>query len=388
VIAYIRRVSLNMVRSRYWPFDARWAFFASLILVPSLVALAVWLYRPAGPLATTLTFPPLLLAVLLGLLPVALVILGGVTSVEAAGVRVAFVAVRDVVNTRGVITARSVIADNLGSPPGRVTDSDRASIFDSLKDAVGTYCVVADLKEGDDWWDTRLLVLVAGAVRLAFPKAVVFTSATPGQPGGFVGWATPSEVLRRLLAREPKLRDAYQAAHRDLLLQQLATPMELGGQAMLPWAARGKMQKYWPDADPLPPLAERKAGVKDTVEYPFPSAAPEGLPFVIPEDEFRTERVLLDQVVALEQPDAARSLTEVRVRDLFGSILHTDAVEREDDEGKWVETILTSTADFVAVTRGHQFENLVPRRAAVNAVLLAVVSGSDRTNGSEGERKT
>jgi hypothetical protein len=46
------------------------------------------------------------------------------------------------------------------------------------------------------------------------------------------------------------------------------------------------------------------------------------------------------------------------------------------------------TADFVAVTRGHRFENLVPRRAAVNAVLLSVASGGDHRNGRECERKT
>jgi len=45
--------------------------------------------------------------------------------------------------------------------------------------------------------------------------------------------------------------------------------------------------------------------------------------------------------------------------------------------GCLVETILTSAADFVAVTRGHQFEDLAPRRAAVNAVLLSLAaSGS------------
>jgi hypothetical protein len=48
--------------------------------------------------------------------------------------------------------------------------------------------------------------------------------------------------------------------------------------------------------------------------------------------------------------------------------------------GCLVETILTSAADFVAVTMGHQFENLVSRCAAVNAVLLSLASGSDRTN--------
>src|SRR5215471_15221841 len=45
-------------------------------------------------------------------------------------------------------------------------------------------------------------------------------------------------------------------------------------------------------------------------------------------------------------------------------------------------------ADFVVVTRGHQFENLVPRCAAGNAVLLWLASGRDRRNGRERERKT
>jgi hypothetical protein len=291
-----------------------------------------------------------------------------------------------------VITARSVLDDNLGSLPGQVQDADRANIFDSLKKAVGTPGgVEADLKEGDDWWDTRLLVLVAGAVRLGSPKAVVFTSTTSDPPRGFVGWATPSELLRRLLAREPKLRDAYHAAQQDLLMQQLATPMALGGPPMLlPWPASAKMEGSWPVDDPLPPFAERKAGTTDKVEYNFPSAGQASLPYVGPEDEFRTERVLLNRVVelGLEEPGAPRWLTEVRVRELFSSILHTDALEREDDDRNWVETILTSTADFVAVTRGHRFENLVPRRAAVNAVLLSVASGGDHRNGRERERKT
>jgi hypothetical protein len=210
-----------MVPSRYWPFGVRWAFIISLIMVPTLVALAVWLYRPEGPLATRLTFAPLLIAVLLGLLPVVLVILGGVRSVEAAGVTVAFAAVQDVANTSGVITARSLIADNLGNPPESVGDTGSDTIIDSLKDAVGNYSVVADLKEGQEWWETRLLVLVSGAVRLAFPKAVVFTVATPRHLRHFLGWATPSELLRRLLASDPELNDVYRKAQRDWLLWQL-----------------------------------------------------------------------------------------------------------------------------------------------------------------------
>ena len=68
----------------------------------------------------------------------------------------------------------------------------------------------------------------------------------------------------------------------------------------------------------------------------------------------------------------------------YGPKLVSDAAAA----GCLVETILTSAADFVAVARGHQFENLAPRRAAVNAVLLSLVSGSDRRNGRERARKT
>jgi hypothetical protein len=56
--------------------------------------------------------------------------------------------------------------------------------------------------------------------------------------------------------------------------------------------------------------------------------------------------------------------------------------------GCLAETILTSAADFAAVTRDHQFQNLAPRRAAANAVLLSLASGSDRRNGRERERQT
>ena len=277
-----------MVRTRYWPFDARWAFFASLILVPGLVALAVWLYRPTGPLSTRLTFPTLLLAVLLGLLPVALVILAGVRSVEAAGVKVAFVAVRDVVNTGGAVPARSFITDKLRNQPISPALHDAAledaeyTIIGSLKDAAGTDYVVADLQRGDAWWDTRLLVLVAGAARLESPKAVVFTSPTPDGPRGFVGWARPSELLGQLLATEPTLSEAYQEAQGDLVQQRLNA-------------------------------AQKQAPTRTG------SVSPSR---VTPKDGFEAELLLLTRVRRLEPPDTARRLTEVRVRELFGPILH------------------------------------------------------------------
>lgn len=369
-----------MMTSRYWPFGVRWAFIASLIMVPTLVALAVWLYRPEGPLATRLTFPPLLIAVLLGLLPIVLVILGSVSSVEAGGVSVAFAAVQEVVSTRGLIDARSLIADNLGNPPGSVADSGSDTIIDSLKDAVGNHGVVVDLKEGDEWWETRLLVLVSGAARRAFPKAVVFTSATPNQTRRFLGWAAPSDLLRRLLVREPVLSNAYRAAQRDWLLWQIGAQEQPGGQRRLPWAPSGNMRTYLAPDAALPQLATRIE--ESMIEFPWPSTVPQSSPGVMREDGFEAERFLLSRLSPLEGDGAPWLMTEVRVRELFGSVLHAEAVDPEDDEATWVETILGSTADCFAVTKGRQFVNLVPRRIAVNAVLLALISEDGRTKGA------
>jgi len=278
-----------------------------------------------------------------------------------------------------LITARSLIADNLGNPPGSVADSSSDTIIDSLKNAVGNYCVVADLKEGEEWWETRLLVLASGAARLAFPKAVVFTSVAPGQPNCFLGWATPGELLRRMLARSPMLADAYRAAQRDWLLWQLGAPEQPGSQRVLPWAPRGKMQTYVPAGAALPQLAELNPD--GTVQMPWPSPAAQSTPWVMREDGFEAERLLLAHLGPIEGDGTAWSLTEIRVRDLFGSVLHTEAVDHEDAEATWVETILGTTADFFAVTKGRQFVNLVPRRTAVNSVLLALVSDNARTSG-------
>lgn len=381
----ITEYCLCMGTSRYWPFGVRSAYISSLIMVPILLALAVWLYRPQGPLAIRLTFAPLLVAVLLGLVPVILVILGGVRSVEAAGVTVAFAAVQDVVSTSGVITARSLIADNLGNPPGSVMDSGSDNIIDSLKDAVGNYCVVIDLKEGEEWWETRLLVLVSGAVRRGFPKAVVFTCATADQARSFLGWSNPSELLRRILARDPVLSDAFQDANRDWMLWQLGAHAQHGAQRILPWAPSGKMQTYLAPDPSLAPLAQQTA--TGNYELPWPSTDLQSTPWVMREDGFEAERLLLSRLAPHEIIPSPWSLTEARVRELFGSVLHTGSVDPQDDEATWVEMILGSTADFFAVTRGHQFVNLVPRRTAVNAVLLAMVYGSGKGGGGENPRR-
>jgi hypothetical protein len=102
-------------------------------------------------------------------------------------------------------------------------------------------------------------------------------------------------------------------------------------------------------------------------------------------DGFEAERLLLSRLARLEVSEKRRTLTEVRARELFGSVLHTEAVDRVDDEDIWLEMALGSPSDFFAVTEGRQFVNLVPRQSALNAVLLALASNSGGV-GSQGRK--
>lgn len=361
--------------SRYWPFRRSTAFAWSLILVPACIGIVLWLDRLDGRGGFEISGWILLGAIVVGLVPVLLVVLGGVRSVEAVGVKVAFAAVQDVVSST-TVDARSRLANNLGQPPGQVYDEKGDSIIALLSDAVGNDVVVVDLKEGKAWWETRLLLLAAGALRLGHPRAIVFTAAKPGRPQAFVGWAAPAGLLRRLLASDQQLRDAYDQAQRDAMLWRLSSRQAPTAQRLLPWASAGKATEYLQPGSKLPQLGQPSTN-ENFVEFPWPSPNAQGPLPPHQDDDFAAERFLLATFGPLETEDARRTVSEMRVRDLFGSVLHTDAVDRDDSEQQWIATIVGSTDDYFAVTSGGQFVNLVPREAAVNAVLLTLVSGRD-----------
>lgn len=373
------------MRYRFWPFSRQAALLATLVLLPTSIAVAIWLHRSGYLAGTRLSGWTLLGAILIGLSPLLLLVLSGVGSVEAAGVKVAFAAVQEVVLTTEAADSRTRLAQNLGQPAGvPVQDTAGDTIIQSLRDAVVDDVVVVDLKEGHAWWETRLLLLAAGAVRLGYPKAVAFTAAVPGKPRKFLGWASPGELLRRHLAMSKPLRDAYEKAQRDVLLWQLSTSEVEGssGQRRLPWAPAGNARSYLAGGADLPPMGE--AAPNNQVVFPWPSADPPYPPAVHTDDSFLPERLLLNWLATVENPDERQVVTQTRLEELFSPVLHIESVDRDETEERWLTTIFGTTGDYFAVTADGQFNNLVPRWRAVNAALLSVVSGRSRGTASSG----
>jgi hypothetical protein len=63
----------------------------------------------------------------------------------------------------------SLVATNIGVRSTPVNDSSSSQILASLGDAMNNEVIVFDLEDGQAWWETRLLVMLAGAARLGRP---------------------------------------------------------------------------------------------------------------------------------------------------------------------------------------------------------------------------
>src|SRR5262249_9131629 len=106
----------------------------------------------------------------------------------------------------------------------------------SLKDAANNEVVIIDLEDGQAWWETRLLVLLAGASRLNRPDAAVFVATVGGKSHQFQGWGYCRELFCNLLQSDAEYLATYQrtraAANVWAAIEPGVTPTGLTGLAL------------------------------------------------------------------------------------------------------------------------------------------------------------
>ena len=358
---------------RLWPYRQGTALLASVLLLVALLLALIGL-RQANALPDDRISAWLFLGVvLLALVPVFLSVLDLVVerggTVEApGGVKISFAAVE--VSAR-VDASRTTISTNLGgTPPGvNVADIGGAAVLQTLKPALGSDVAVLELGEGEEWWQTRLLLLTAGAARLGYPRVLVFTASKSGRTKQFVAWATPEELLRVYLRNaSPQMQFAYQRAQALAGQWALGEPVACRNEVTLPWA-RNEVTLPWA----LP------GGTTAATANP-PGAPP---PQLIP------EQFLLTELAILEPPNPPMEDLEVTVPllyDLFTAVLRKESIERDVPEERWRDAILGGTDDYLAITERGAYVTLVSRRAAVNAVLRSLIPAAEALAPNPGAR--
>jgi len=329
-------------RGAFWPLSPLLAFVASATLV--VLLLLLWVLAEA---LADLTLSPewiLLAVVAVALIPLLLYVLDGMArgggSLEVKGVRITLAAVAHA-------SPSPTMPRNAGLQPGELlSDSGNVAILRMLEQSTVSSIVVVDLEDGTAWWETRLLILVAAAVRRRLPQAVVFTAVMESVPGRYVGWAEPRALLVLLWAARPDLHLTYASAAAVASAWRLAEPPR-----------RGTTAKW-----PLTPSRARWGHLA------FPNDG-HGLP-----SRFLEEQILAAELSRHEQ-QAPAEITVPRLLDLFTPALHRRAVEVSSTDASWKDAIIADESAFVAVIEAGRYVGLISRAAATNAVLRELTQG-------------
>ncbi|WP_141372981.1 hypothetical protein [Cellulomonas cellasea] len=318
-----------------------------------MLVVALELLRRSGSFAERTLSPVVLLgAVVVSAIPVTLLLIdrvaaGAGTLRGPGGFEVSFAGAALAAERT---TNQKSIAANLGSIPGQNVADSGGGILRTLEPLVGAEVGIVDLEEGSAWWQTRLLVLLSGATRVGYPRLIVFVATIGGRPRQLLGWGVPRNLLRAQLAHCPDaLAAAFHRGRADALRWMISYPIDerLG---VTPWLPSAQVPFL---NEPVGPSRSHR--------------------------ELVPERLLLLQVASLENggtPSIGDDLfvSEHVARRLFGSVWCTAAVDRHEEDQKWQDAVLSGTDPYLAVTDEGRYSAMIDRQAAVNAVIVSLVS--------------
>jgi hypothetical protein len=337
-----------------WPFKPKTSIIVAIVILFGLlftvVILRVTLNWPSPESETAV----LLGIFLLSLLPILLLLIdtmierGGV--VEYRGVKI------DFSQAQRMEMAGPTVPANIGVPGQAVADSGTNEILDALREATTSESVIIDLQEGHAWWETRLLVLIVGAVRHNQPKLVVFVGTDGGVANCFQGWASAGDLLPYLLKAHPK----YTLIYRSVLA------------AVRQWEM---VEPQGPNTQPPQPAwmqqAGGMAGAHSWMVFEYES----GLP-----NPFFAEQLLASELgTKVEQEEPPKTISIVRLEDLFRPVLHKEHIDESWSNERQLDVFFDHDTPYIAVTDQGRFKALVSRVSVLNTMVGTLVK--NRQNG-------
>jgi hypothetical protein len=343
--------------NRLWPFGTRVSLIAAAFLLVGLLllvaALRATLEWPGAEVENTVLVGVLALSLMPILLAFADTLMERGAVIEYGGVRV------DFSQSRAMGTAGITVAANIGVRGRAVTDSSTTEILDALRQATGTDVAIIDLEAGDAWWETRLLVLLAGAARLGKPDKIVFVGMDAGKEQRFQGWSYARDLFQLLTAAHPQYLRSLQAARSAAGLWELVSPVNpaplgvpVGVPAIPAWLAGSPATQYqW---------------------MAFDSA--NGLRNALLEEQVLQS----DLGQQVEMREGSRGISLVRLEEVFRPILAKEHVDLNWEADRQLQAVLESRASFLAVTQDGKYTTLVSRLTLLGEPLTPLLRGRKR----------
>jgi len=353
----------------FWPWGRRSALAASAVLL-------VFLVGGVAVLRVTADWPDArwegafaLAAVLLSLVPIGLLVLATVAeskgSVSFRGLSVDFGAAAQA--AAAAVTRSTIsIPRNVTQEGVDIGDSGHAEVLSVLAEASRAEVVVVDLEDGHAWWDTRLLLLCAGAQLQGRPRTVVFVATVDTVARCFVGWSYPADIVAQILKASPDLRFAYATARTSVRRAELTFPGNApsGG---------------YPSVTPALPLAAGTDPMPTSVVSDHELFDRQG-DFQLPQQPATAfTRALGRAVRPLEDNGNVAQLSVVRLRDLLTPVLHTSSTDQDASDDEWLRAVVDLDSEYLVVTNDDVYRGLAPRAHLTAALLKALVLSATDT---------
>jgi hypothetical protein len=337
-------------REALWPYKRQMAFIAiPVVWIGYLIAFALGVHL--GAWKGEMAGQTVLIVAIMSVIPLLMVILdffamsGAVLDIK--GVKIDFGAVQE---KRGGEAKGLELPENAGIAGAIITDSAAMNIQRVLL-LKEQKIAVANLKDGNAWWMTRLLVLCSGAVRTGTPEIIVFLGTRENVPNIFLGYGLPAGLLRTILQNQ-KYADRYAGAEKSI--QKFHEYKLVNG--IIP-------------APNLPPEAMRYLTNVDYLQLG---------------DEV-AEQILLDQLgnVALPGGSLENPPDKIGVGtlgQLFDSCLYRSTIDLDARDEEQVQQLFAARGEYVALVRQGGYISMLKKRDGEEMILRQLALPKEEKN--------
>ena len=339
---------------RFWPYKPKYSILLTGILFLAFISILKFFYDWPGQSSESVF---VIVVLIISCLPVILALVdlvlerGG--ALEIKGIKI------DLSKVDRFSATSFAMPANIAVPGEPISDSSTSQILHELNEATANDVVTIDLLDGEGWWETRLLVMLAGATRLGKPRVIVFVATEAEKPQQFEGWGY-SDSLLRCLIKSDRLYQAClwvsRAAANQWALVEPAYPA-LGGQ------------------QPPNPLPYDWMQGHVSTSHPWMAFQPDGLP-----NELLAEQILANELGRLIEVNQGgkRTISVQRLQHLFKPALYTNFIDLSWKADLQKEAFFADNTSFVALANGGKFAGIASRATIFNTLLEKMFAGNEK----------
>jgi hypothetical protein len=243
------------------------------------------------------------------------------------------------------------LPENAGVTGAPISHTSPMDIQKTLEIATHHPIAVANIKSGNAWWVTRLLLLCEGAMRTGSPEILVFLGKKEHVLDFYLGYAKPADLLRAIVS-EQKYGVRYDNAV----------------------AATKEFMSYKSIKDLLP---------LTSITIPLLASRYATPQYLALGDEV-AEQILLDNLVnqlltggSLEEPPDR--ITISRLNELFDSCLYHDQVDLEAKGEQQVKQLFAAKGEYVALVRKGVYSSLLKKKDGEELILRQLALPKEET---------